>query len=260
MSAMNSSGFRCVIIHVKPDGCRQKIREQKSGMRGRKQVNKLEDAVEIKVEQIETVVERHMGFLIRTVSSMTGRYVAVEHDDAFSIGLEAFVEAVARYDPGRGAFMPFAKLVIQSRLTTYLQRECKREDTVSLDALLEQGQEVAKPSQEENGALQEEIASFQEELLGFHLTLEDLVHHAPKHRDTRERALGIADRSSRKEQVVKETYKKKKLPVRMVAEHCHTTEKIVKGSRHFILAAMLIFIKKFPMLLQWVQNGRQNYV
>ena len=220
----------------------------------------LDDAVEIKMEHIDTIVEQHMGFLIRTVSSMTGRYVAVEHDDAFSVGLEAFVEAVERYDPGRGAFMPFAKLVIQSRLTTYLSRESKREDTVSLEALLEQGHEVAKPSQEEHCVLQEEIASFQEELCLFHLTLEDLVSQAPKHQDTRERALGIADRSSRTEPVVKETYRKKKLPVRMVATYCHTTEKIVKGSRHFILAAMLIFIKKFPMLLQWVQSGRRNHV
>ena len=59
----------------------------------------LDDAVEIKMEHIDTIVEQHMGFLIRTVSSMTGRYVAVEHDDAFSVGLEAFVEAVERYDP-----------------------------------------------------------------------------------------------------------------------------------------------------------------
>ncbi len=225
-----------------------------------KQVNVLVDAIEIKMEHIEHLVERHMGFLIHTVSHVTGRYVAVEHDDAFSIGLEAFVEAVERYDPCRGAFLPFAKLVIQSRLATYLKQENKREGTVSLEALMEQGQEVAEPQKEEHCALQEEIFSFQEELQLFHLTLEDLVDQAPKHQDTRERAIRIADRSSREEQIVTETYRKKKLPIRLVAKTCDTTEKIVKGSRHFILAAMLIFIRKFPMLLQWVQNGRESHV
>lgn len=213
----------------------------------------------ISIEQLDALVERHMAFLIRTVSSITGRYVSIANDDEFSIALSAFAEAVERYQPERGNFLSFAGLVIQSRLRTYLEREKHRSDTVSLDALGENGQEFAAP-EEDRDALKEEIYLFQNELSIFALTLEDLAEEAPKHQDTRQCAIDIAERSSQEPKIIKETYRKKKLPIREVARFCSTTERIVKGSKHFILAAMLIFFKKFPILLRWVRSGRHTHV
>jgi RNA polymerase sigma factor len=212
----------------------------------------------ISMDCLDELVERHMAFLIRTVSNTTGRYVSVEHDDAFSIGLSAFAEAVERYEPERGGFLPFAGLVIQSRLRTYMEKERRQEGTVSLDALREAGQEAAAPEAEEENGLHEEIVQLQSELALFDLTLEVLADEAPRHQDTRDRALEIAERSSQDAVTVEETYRKRRLPVRRVARLCDTTEKIVKGSRHFILTAMLIFVKKFPQLLHWVQSGRRR--
>lgn len=212
----------------------------------------------ISMNCLEELVERHMAFLIRTVSNTTGRYVSVEHDDTFSIGLAAFAEAVERYEPERGSFLAFAGLVIRSRLQTYMERERRQQETISLDALRETGQEAAAPDTEEEGDLHEEIVLLQSELALFDLTLESLADEAPRHQDTRDNALGIAERSSQDAGTVEETYRKRKLPVRRVARLCGTTEKIVKGSRHFILAAMLIFVKKFPLLLHWVQSGRRR--
>lgn len=212
----------------------------------------------ISMDRLEELVERYMAFLIRTVSNTTGRYVSVEHDDTFSIALSAFAEAVGRYEPERGSFLPFAGLVIQSRLRTYMERERRREETVSLDAMSEAGQEAAAPEAEEESDLHEEIVLLQRELSLFGLTLETLADEAPRHQDTRERALDIAERSSQDAPTVEETYRKRKLPVRRVARLCGATEKIVKGSRHFILTAMLIFVKRFPLLLHWVQGGRRR--
>ena len=70
---------------------------------------------EICIERLEELVEEHMPFLVRSVSSFTGRYVYVEQDDEFSIALEAFTEAVERYEAARGSFLAFAGLVIRSR-------------------------------------------------------------------------------------------------------------------------------------------------
>ena len=217
---------------------------------------------EISLDNLDTLIERYMAFLIRTVSSITGRYVSIENDDEFSIALSAFAEAVRRYEPERGAFPAFAGLVIQSRLRTYLEREQKQADTVSLDSLLENGQEFPdlEEDRQDQEILKEEISLFSKELSYFHLTLEDLAEHSPRHQDTRERAISIGERSSQEPSIVSTTYRKRKLPVRDVARLCCTTEKIVKGSRHFILAVMLIFIKQFSMLLHWICDGRQAHV
>lgn len=216
------------------------------------------DGEMITMEHLDELVEEHKAFLIRTVSETTGRYVAVEHDDAFSIALSAFAEAVARYAPERGSFLPFARLVIQSRLRTYMSQESRRERALSLDAMAEAGQEVSAPEEEDNGDLLQEIRLFQAELAGFGLTLELLADCAPRHQDTRARAVDIAERSSASPDIVRETYRKRKLPVRLVAGFCGVTEKIVKGSRQFILAALLVFIKNFPILLHWVRGGRNS--
>ncbi len=188
-----------------------------------------------------------MAFLIRTVSNTTGRYVSVEHDDTFSIALSAFAEAVGRYEPERGSFLPFAGLVIQSRLRTYMERE----EVVSLDAMSEAGQEAAAPEAEEESDLHEEIVLLQSELSLFGLTLETLADEAPHHQDTRERALDIAERSSQDAPTVEETYRKRKLPVRRVARLCGATEKIVKGS--LLIGYALIGGEEDPATLRSIQ-------
>ncbi len=212
--------------------------------------------ITIDIEHLEELVECHMAFLIRTTSSVTGRYVSVEQDDAFSVALSAFAEAVERFDTGRGSFLSYAGLVIRSRLLTYLETERRRQSVeVSLDAMEENGQTLCAPQAERN-ELQEEIRQYQEELRKFQLTLEDLAQHAPKHRDTRETAVDIAQRSSEDEDIVSQTYRKRKLPVRAVSRRCAVSEKVVKTSKTFILGTLLVFVRKLPGLSAWIRGTR----
>ena len=80
----------------------------------------------ISIENIDQLVNSHMPFIIRTLANLTGRYISIENDEVFSIGLSAFVESVERYDEERGNFLSFARLVIESRVKTYLVKENKR--------------------------------------------------------------------------------------------------------------------------------------
>ena len=98
---------------------------------------------EISIENIEYLLEKYMAFLIKTVSGFTGRYVSVENDEEFEIALLAFTEAVEKYQPQRGVFLAFAKLVIISRLKNYVEKEKKYEKVVSLDALYKEDKKVS---------------------------------------------------------------------------------------------------------------------
>ena len=221
---------------------------------------------EISLENLDALVERHMAFLIRTVSRITGRYVSIENDDEFSIALSAFAEAVRRYEPERGAFLAFAGLVIQSRLCTYLEKEQKQADTISLDSLLEQGQEFPKPEDDSQGQeiLKEEISLFSQELSYFHLTLEDLAEHSPKHQDTRERAISIAERSSQEPSVVNTTYRKKKLPMPLPwkKEAASSGSKRKTGCLWAILSMCfrkISTIRRTPVLVSLDRAQRKHY-
>lgn len=210
-------------------------------------------------EHLEELIEQYRPFLIRTVSNVTGQYVSVEHDDAFSVALEAFAEAVERFDPERGKFMSYAGLVIRSRLSTYLQQENRGNGDLSLEALQEDGWEASDPRQCQND-LREEIDQYQQELRKFGLSLEQLADAAPRHQDTRQRAVQIAETASEDKEIVDATYRKKKLPIRPMASLCNVSEKIIKTSKTFILGTMLVFIKKLPGMMSWIRGTRCDHV
>ncbi len=214
----------------------------------------------IEINNLDNLIQHHKAFLIRTISNFTGKYVSIENDEAYSIGLAAFAEAVERYEETRGSFLSFARLVIESRLKNNL-RKVEKISTVSLEALQESGMDFADEEQDDSQEqLHEEILLYREELLKFGLTLEKLADVSPKHHDTRKTAVQTAEKASHDEPTVQETYQKKKLPIRRVARVAGVTEKIVKGSKQFILATMLIFIKKFPRLLYWIKELRCHHV
>lgn len=214
---------------------------------------------EINLGNLNSLIERHMPFLIRTVSDFTGRYVSVENDEEFSIGLLAFAEAVKRYEPDRGNFLPFAKLVMESRLKNYVEKKNAHMKEESLEALQETGIEFSQREEAENEEtekLHEEIVKYREELLLFNLTLEKLADTSPKHRDTRRTAVQTAEIASKDSETVEETYRKRKLPVRKVARLGKVTEKVVKNSKMFILAVMIIFVREFTGLRYWIKGTR----
>lgn len=213
----------------------------------------------IELENLEQLVKQHMAFLIRTVSHLTGRYVSVENDEEFSIALMAFTEAVKKYDEDRGNFLSFAKLVIESRLKTYLEKKRKELSEISLEAMQEEGIDFAEEKEGDRSSLHEEILQYREELLAFGLTLEILADRAPKHRDTRKRSVIVAETASKDEKTVEETYLKKKLPIRKVARLSNVTEKMVKGNKEFILSVLLIFVKQFPELVYWIKGERWHH-
>ena len=216
---------------------------------------------EIKISDLDSLIENHMAFIIRIVSDFTGRYVSIENDEEFSIALNAFAEAVERYDKEKGSFLSYSKLVILSRLKNNLRSKEKRLQEISLDSLMESGNDFSKEEyNKQYSPYHEEILLYREELLKFGITLEMLAAKGPKHKDTKEKAIYIGEKASEDSEIVDYTYAKKRLPVKKVARYTKTTEKIVKGSKNFILAVMIVFVKKYPSLSKWLRKAGEKHV
>ncbi|MDB8803613.1 sigma factor [Romboutsia sp. 1001216sp1] len=204
---------------------------------------------------INEIVEENIGFIINTISKVTGKYVSIENDDEFSIGLMAFVEALDKYNQEKGPFLSFAKIVIESRIKNYLAKEKKKVDVVSIDLYKEIGIDINNILYnpiEDKTELINEIQQFKEELNLFKLTIEDLIKEAPKHSDTRENAINVSKKASKDLEVTDFMYEKKRLPIKKISLKYMVTEKVIKRSKKFIISLIIIFFKKYRNLMLWI--------
>lgn len=211
----------------------------------------------LKVDDRNKFIETHMPFIVKSITKVTKRYVSLENDDELSIALIAFNEAIDKYSAERGPFLAFAQLVIISRIKTYLQRETKNSANESLDKLKDEGIEVGsiiETPTEDMCILKTEILTLKSNLIGFGFDFEDLVDESPKHKDTRNNAIYISERVSKDPPLTSFMYEKKRLPIKQISIKYSITEKILKGSKKFIIAVVIIFDKNFRNLKLWIRR------
>lgn len=212
---------------------------------------------DIKNKSIDKLIQDYMAFIVKTVSSITGRYVSVENDDELSIALIAFKEAIDKYEESRGSFSSFAKLVISSRVKNYLVKENKNNKVESIEALKEKGidiTEVAETVVEESDELSNEIGKLKGEIEAFGFTFEDLVDEAPKHEDTRRNAIELSEKVSKEKSLTNFMYEKRRLPIKQISVKFSVTEKVIKRSKKFIISVVIIIDKNFRNLRLWIKR------
>ncbi|SFC90313.1 RNA polymerase sigma factor SigI [Clostridium uliginosum] len=205
---------------------------------------------------INELIDQHMPFIIKSISDVTGRYVSCENDEEISVALLAFTEAVERYDKEKGYFLPFAKLVISSRIKNYLKSENKHLCS-SLDDLLDKGIDIQHEyleQEEDNSLLVEDINKLKFEISSFGFTLEDLVNEAPKQKATRTNAIELAEAINEVEEFTSFMNLKKRLPIKKVVLRFSVTEKVVKRSKKFIISVVIILNKNLRMLKRWIRK------
>lgn len=206
-------------------------------------------------EKINLLIEDYQPFILNTISNLKNEYIQVENDEEFSIGLMAFTEAMQRYDQNKGSFLHYAQLVITSRIKTFWQKEQKNEHH-SIDELENSTLNSSNSYQEIN--LREEVLLFEEELKRFGIDFDDLIDKSPKHIDTRERAVDIAVKTSSKEDLVSHLYEKKRLPIKKISERFLVSVKIIKKSKLFITAIIIVIVNKYSGILTWIKNSKKG--
>jgi len=200
------------------------------------------------------LIESYTPFIIGQIAKVTGRYVEIENDEMLSIGLMAFNEAISRYNPEKNpSFVGYAALVIGSRVKDQLKSKSYNEQWESLDSMMEEDPSnvpEVKSNTDEN--LVSEIQTWEQEIQKFGFDLEILVDESPKHKDTRQKAVDLSEKISNDDEITTIMFKKYRLPISRVVLKFKTTQKVVKGSKRFIIAVVIIFTKKLTSLESWV--------
>ncbi|MEW9123814.1 MAG: RNA polymerase sigma-I factor [Thermotaleaceae bacterium] len=211
-------------------------------------------------EEREKFIEEYIPFVIKTISNHINCYLDSKNCDEYSIGLEAFNEAIDKYEVAKGAFIPFAELVIKSRITDYLRKVKKHEKNLSIHQLEEEGHwiEAQRDVEDliETIELKEEIKILEERLKTFQISFRDLAAESPKHRDTRKNAIEIARFIVKEERLKDELLRKKVLPNSQLVQRMDVTMKMLKRSRKFIIATVLILDSELEGLKQYIEEGK----
>jgi len=191
---------------------------------------------------VNSFIKKYQPFIIKTVSDLKGQYLDINNDDELSIAMLAFHEAMTRYQPGKGNFLGFAKLVIESRVKTYWAK-IKQTDYTDYEDIIH----------DTDNELRDEIELFEKTLLDFGLDFENLVELSPKHEDTRKRAIEIGRKTSKRKPFVDHIYEKKRLPITLISKAFEVSIKIIKRSKSFILSVVIIYDKKLKHIEEWIK-------
>ncbi|WP_176461696.1 RNA polymerase sigma-I factor [Anaeromicrobium sediminis] len=208
-------------------------------------------------QEREKIIEEYIPFIIKTISNKLNKYIESENSEEYSIGIEAFNEAIDKYEPSRGSFIGFAEIVIKNRITDYLRKNSKHNKVVPISQFEEDEKDkLQKHFQMEDFTksltLKNEIKELEERLKPFDITFFDLVEEAPKHVDTRANGLRIAKHIANNKELKEALMRKKTLPSKKIIEELDVTAKILKRSRKFIIATVVILGSDLELLKNYI--------
>ncbi|MEJ8554652.1 RNA polymerase sigma-I factor [Tepidibacter sp. Z1-5] len=211
----------------------------------------------------EKLIEEYIPFIIKTVSSVTNRYIESENSEEYSVGLEGFNEAIDKYDSKCGNFISFAKIVISSRTKDYLRKIKKDSKVISINQFPKEEQEniynnLKSEDFVEDILVKEEIKTFENKLNDFGITFNDLLNESPKHKDTRMNAINIAKYIFENNSIKMELIEKKRIPNSKIIKDLNVTQKILKRSRKFIIAAVLILEGDSDLLKSYITLDKEG--
>lgn len=223
------------------------------------------DSIEDKLKTImdgdekerEKMISDYLPFIIKTVSNKTNRYIEMENSPEYMIGIEAFNEAIDKYDSAKGKFIDFATLVIKSRTTDFMRKEKKRGNVITFTELGEsQCNELAGESNIdpliESISLKSEIEKFKNTLQEFNISLSELVEKSPKHTKVKVRTLDIATYIFENIVLNNELMNKKRLPISYITKKLKVSSKELSRYRKYIIATVIILNSDLELIKQYI--------
>lgn len=200
-------------------------------------------------------IEAYIPFIISRTSKVTNQYIDGMSDERFIVALEAFNEAIDRFDPEKGKFLAYAELIIRSRVTDWMRGEHLQNDRYELRDFIEI---ESSTSIEEKYLLKEEVFACKKKLAGFGITFDDLVDKAPQKEKTARKVTDIGRRSSEDNQIVGSLYTTMKLPMKVISEKFKVTKRILKSHRDFIITVIVIIKEDYRQIGEFLLKAEER--
>jgi RNA polymerase sigma factor len=212
------------------------------------------------------LLDKYRPFIGKCVASVCKRYISQSNDEEFSVGLEAFNEAITDYNSKKGSlFLSFADLVIRRRVIDYIRKNKLKATLVSFDETFMDGSKEQQEwdarlsiedyrSQLEADYRREEVLHYKDRLEEFGIELEDLPYETPSHTDARRNMIQIAAVIAELPELREFFLEKKKIPVKHLMEHISFSRKTVERNRNYIVAITVILLEDYRYLRSYIQT------
>ncbi|HSL85892.1 MAG TPA: sigma factor, partial [Bacteroidales bacterium] len=204
-------------------------------------------------------IREYLPFIKAEVFRTTQRVVDENQSDELAIAMVGFHDAIQSYSRHRGAFIPYAGVIIRRRVIDFLRREKKHSNHISLDehgTLLESKFQDHVQTDPQNSfeytlnrqLTEAEIAELTRELKGFGMELNDIADNCP----TQERNMDACQRvlqSARAHPVTLDTLRRtRQLPVKQLAAVSGVHRKTIERYRKYLVCLMIIFSNGYELL------------
>ena len=192
---------------------------------------------------------RHYIPFIRAEASRFLGAPCTDSDDAFSIAMIAFHEAILGYDRLRGPFLSYAATLIRSRLIDEQRRQQRHQGHISLDEADEDARTMLdrlpdhRDHYEETQnlqATQQEIAELASVMAAFGVSFADVADQTPRQERTRRACLDAVAYATENRQLLDELLRTKKLPMNQLVLGSGGDRKTLERHRKYLLAMLLI--------------------
>lgn len=216
------------------------------------------------------LIRKYNPYILKTISRFFRRYIDPQ-DDAYSVALAAFDEAITGYSTQGGRlFLGFAETVINRRLIDYTRQEKKHAASIPYSVFETEGEDgegtinrvevnqamEAYSKEQSADERKMEIAALTDELAIFGITFNDLVQHSPRHQDSREMLLRMGRRLASEEKMFYFLREKRQLPIKELCEAESVSRKTAERHRKYLIAVALIAYGTYPFLQEYIGLDR----
>lgn len=209
--------------------------------------------------QADALIAQYLPFIRAETAKFLRRPPVEGQDDALSIALCAFHEAILHYHRTKGAFLRYAARVIRNRLIDEARRERRHSGQISFEG--PQGQDDA-PSLEQTlsdgvdpaealllrSATRQEIAAFDAQLRSFGLCFSDIADNTPRQRRTMaacHKALQYAKAHPHLLQALEQTGR---LPLSELIRGTGVERKTLERHRKYMVAILLAYTNGYEII------------
>jgi len=217
----------------------------------------------------EELISRQEKNILRIVSLAKHGY-ATKSDDEWSIALYAFSRAIDTYSPGKGAFVPYAEMLIKRSLIDEHRAATKRAQELSFspsafEGELDEGESnpvlavvVEKSVRASDTTLRDEILAANALLKQFGFGFYELTDSSPGRDSTRKACMLAAESVLESQIALEQLMRTHQLPVKWLIEQRAIPKKLLERYRKYIIATIIICAGEFPALQGYIRGGRET--
>lgn len=198
--------------------------------------------------EMDELIREWEFFILKTAVQVCKRYIK-KTDEEWSVSIQAFLEAVRRYDLERGAFIPFARRIIHNRLVDHFRKQERKNREVPLEEL----DNLSKPDgYDTQERMRDEIQALGQVLMLYGMDYSDLAAASPKSEKTKTACRKVLVVLRENPEMQLKIREKGLLPVKILALNTGVPRKTIERHRKYLIAAVEILTGDYPCLSAYI--------